>query len=57
MNKEYRHKCPACGKSHQCNGRGMTHDIYCPIIARWFTILTGRNGRQVSSVLQVNYGS
>ena len=57
MTKEYRHKCPACGKFHLCNGRGITHEIYCPKIERTYTILTGRGGRQVSYILQVQYGS
>ena len=57
MRKQFTHKCPECGKPHPCNGRGMTHEIYCPVIQRTFTIITGRAGRQVSSVLQVKYGS
>ena len=57
MEKQFTHKCPECGKPHPCNGRGMAHEIYCPVIERTFTIITGRAGRQVSSVLQVKYGS
>jgi len=49
------HKCPNCNNYHTCDGRSMSHEIYCPANQRRYTILTGRAGRQVGSVLQVKY--
>ena len=49
----YQHRCPNCGRYHPCNGRGEQHEIQCPVNLRWYTIITGRAGRQISSVLQV----